>query len=93
MMIKKTMKLPQIGGALGTVYLLFAQVHFDLKVYFYCIDDSPPYGGGSQATSGLISGVCSQQGKRPYQEDEYAVSGSIDCSSFLLLLKLNLCCF
>eukprot|EP01032_Pedospumella_encystans_P003755 gene3755-4442_t len=52
MLMKKSMKLPQIGGAQ---------------------DDSPPYGGGQQANSGLISGVCSQQGKRPYQEDEYAV--------------------
>lgn len=27
----------------------------------------------AQSNSGLVYGVCSQQGKRPYQEDEYSV--------------------
>ena len=29
--------------------------------------------GGSLQNGGLPVGVCTQQGKRPYQEDEYAV--------------------
>ena len=37
---------------------------------------------GLPQNSGLIIGVCSMQGKRPYQEDEYSVRYLLNFLSF-----------
>jgi hypothetical protein len=81
--IKKTTKLPLIAGFqpgmrwLVVLHLLSFDNIFPFCACFYSIDDAVQ-GNSNDITpqssgSGLLVGVCSQQGKRPYQEDEYAV--------------------
>ena len=45
----------------------------------------------SQQDSGLVYGVCSQQGKLPYKEDEFAVSilPHILCEQIIFILPVS----
>ena len=90
-MVKKSTKLPQIAGVPGSVldYIFTISVIFCLCQF---LDDVGQSHGSMQNASGLIIGVCSQQGKRPYQEDEYCVSFLIfRVSTPLLINNHHLC--
>ena len=65
----KTSKLPKLLN--GSFFLLlFLSFSCFILIYFLVFEDEK---GGNQESPVIDVGVCSLQGRRPYQEDQFAV--------------------